>query len=149
MSTETSKKQSWFAKHKKALMIGGAVLAAVTLGGTLLYLNKDYIKGLTSDTKDILAAGNKTINTMPSQKDSLNGITESSQSITVSRSGSVDVKETKTVVKYIDLKIRNLPKGQHASAKKQMQAESLKISLQEGQTLVDPFPRRYTCKAAS
>lgn len=148
MSNEAPKKQSWFSKHKKAVIIGGTVLVAAAVGGVLVYLNNENIKGLNCVAKNMLAIGNKSNNMTLLGKNSLAGFMESPQSITVSVSDSVDAKDAKTIVKYIDMGIRNLPKNQHASPEKLEQAKKLNILLQENQTLYNGFPRRYLCKSA-
>jgi len=161
MTNEAKNKTSWLSKHKKAIIIGGVVLTAVTVSGLMLYLNHNQIAGLFSTAKNNIIPVSKTPlmvkrtaqKTIALDKQSFNSVPSKAvgsdifkppiQSITVSTNGSEAISKPETVIKDIPMGIRNLPQNQHASAAKIEQAKALNIPLSENQTLYNGFPRKY------
>lgn len=66
--------------------------------------------------------------------------------VTVSVGECADMPRTEYINKRINYGIRNLPKNQHASPEKLLQAQEKNIILGENQTFWNPFDRKYLVK---
>ena len=68
--------------------------------------------------------------------------------VTVSVGECADMPKTEYINKKINYGIRNLPKNQHASPEKLLQAQEQNIILGENQTFWNPFERKYLVKVS-
>ena len=120
-------KDGWFHKHKKALLIAGASVVAVA-GTVLVVKNWEVIEGLLTDriTKGEMPQVHTSEKKFPV-------LLEEAETSISSYSKTIDIREH----------IRQLPKGQHASAQKIVEATEAGILLGESQTFVSAHSRSY------
>lgn len=135
MSEKKRKTLRWINKHKKELCAAGVCISTLILL-VLCYKHQNSIKALLKSLQKIVNKRSAhTSLTLPDGRVEINPAQMDELSDAV-------MSELETRLIEVGLHPRRLPKGQHASQMKILEAEKLGIDLMGEYTIVDPYKKR-------
>ena len=135
MEKEKSKFIVWVKTHKKELTVAG--ISATSLIAIILGMNnKEFLMTKWDNLKSIVKSNAISNNAFLSNNQDV----VAPKLTTSSNADSIAKRIYKTPFN-VNLHIRNLAKGQHASPKKTQEASELGIILKAGQTIVDSYEK--------